>query len=324
MIKWVMPVFLFCAAVIAQNAQPKPQAAQPAASQSGAEVAAVGPDTPVITVNGVCDHPLSQKPGPNCKKVITRAQFESMIQTVRPNLPASERRDFAEKYVEALVADEQAREMGITQGEKFEVRSRAARAQAMSQELGVALYKKASQVSDQDMEDYYRQHPDLFIEADLTRMLVPGIQQLPPPDASLSDAEREKRNHDSETLMKETAERLRLRAVAGEDLEKLQAEAFQIAMVEGEAPSTKVGEVRGMDLPPSQLPVMEVKAGGVSGLLPDRRGYLIYRVGEKKVIPLAQVKDDIRKRITDERFQAESDAVMNAAKITLDETYFGK
>jgi len=322
MIKWIGPVFILCATIIAQSALAIPQTTQPAAEASPA--ANVGPDTPVITVRGVCEHPPSQKPGPDCKKVITRAQFESMIQTVRPNLPASERREFAERYVEALVADEQARDMGITQGEKFEVRSRVARAQAMSQELSIALYEKASEISEQDLENYYRQHPDLFIEADLTRMLIPGIQQLPPPDQTLSDEERGKRDHDSETLMKETAERLRLRAVAGEDLEKLQAEAFQIALVQGEAPSTKMGKVRGMDLPPSQLPVMEVKAGGVSGLLPDRRGYLIYRVGEKRVLPLAEVKDEIRKRITDERFQAENDAVMNAAKITLDETYFGK
>jgi hypothetical protein len=324
MAKRLIMLALLCKMVVAQNAQATPQATQPATTPATSPIGNVAPDAPVIILHGVCDHPQTEKPGPDCKTVITRAQFESMVQTVQPNLPAGARRDFAEKYVEALVADEQARDMGITQGGTFQMRLRIARAQAMAQELGVALHEEASKVSDKDIEDYYRENPDLFVEANLSRMLVPGIQQLPAPEKPLSAPEQEKRNQESEALMKDTAEKLRLRAAAGEGLDKLQAEAFQIAMVTGEAPNTNLNKVRGTDLPANQVTVMELKPGEVSGLLLDRRGYLIYKMGDKKVIPLAAVKDDIRKRIADQRFQAETDAIMNASKISLDETYFGK
>lgn len=324
MAKRLIMLALLCKIVVAQKAPANPQSTQPATTAATSPVGNVAPDAPVIIVHNVCNHSQKEKPGPDCETVITRAQFESMVQTVQPNLPASARRDFAEKYVEALVADQQARDKGITQGAKFELRSRIARAQAMSQELGIALHEEASKVSDKEIEDYYRQNPDLFVEADLGRMLVPGIQQLPAPEQTLSAPEQEKRNHESEALMKDTAEKLRLRAIAGEDLGKLQAEAFQIAMVTGEAPSTKVGKVRGTDLPASQVKVMELKPGEVSDLFLDRRGYLIYKMGAKSVVPFAAVKDDIRKRIADERFQAETDAIMNSSKIILDETYFGK
>jgi hypothetical protein len=214
--------------------------------------------------------------------------------------------------------------MGVAQGAKFDLRTRIAQAQSMAQELGVAVYQNAMNLSDKQIEDYYHQNPDLFIEADLTRMLVPGIQQLPDPPATLSPEEREKRTHDSEALMKATAERMRLRVIAGDDLAKLQAEAFQIALVTGEAPPTKLGKVRGMALPPSQVSVMELKTGEVSQLMLDRAGYLIYKVGEKRVVPLNEVRDDIRKHLINQRIQAETDAIMNASTTTLDETYFGK
>lgn len=142
---------------------------------------AVAPDTPVITIEGVCDHPSGEKPPANCKKVVTRAQFEMIVKTVQPNLPAQERREFAQRYVAALVADAKMREMGLDRGPKFEQRSKLARGQALAQELSIFVYEEGSKVTDKEVETYYQQNPDLYTEAELTRMLVPGIQQLPRP-----------------------------------------------------------------------------------------------------------------------------------------------
>ena len=315
MARYTLAILLLSTVVFCQSSPSQ------AASSGPANVA---PDTAVITIKGVCDHPANQKPGPDCKKVITRGQFEAMVQTVQPNLPVSGRRKFAESYVEALVADEQARGQGVTSGPTFELRTRIAYAQAMAQELGVALHQAAMNVSDKQIEEYYQQNPDLYVEADLTAMLVPGIQQLPDPPATMSDDEKEKRVHDSEALMKTTAERLRQRAASGDDMVQLQAEAFQIALVSGQAPPNHLGKVRGTDLPAGQRSVMELKPGEVSGLLPDRRGYMVYKIGEKRVLPLAEVRDAIRKQIADERIHDEMDTTMKASTITLDETYFGK
>ncbi len=327
MLKCFTFTLLLCIGAIGQNGQagksitpsesPASQNNQPAAGD-------ISPDTPVLTIKGVCDHPSGQKPGPDCRTVITRAQFESMIRTVQPNLPPTGRRQFAQSYVEALVADEQARDTGAAQGPKFELKMRIAWIQSMAQELGVAIYQNAMNVSDKQIEDYYRQNPDLFVEADLTRMLVPGIQQLPEPPADMSPEEREKRIHDSEALMKATAERMRLRVIAGDDLAKLQAEAFQIALVTGEAPPTKLGKVRGMALPPSQVSIMELKTGEVSQLILDHAGYLIYKVGEKRVQPLDEVRNDIKKHLVNQGIQSQVDSITNASTTTLDETYFGK
>jgi hypothetical protein len=313
MAKLIPVILLLGSSAFSQSAQ---SAAKPPAD--------VAPDTPVITIQGVCDHPSGQKPGPNCKTVITRAQFESMVQTIQPNLPASARRDFAQKYAEALVADEKAREMGIDQGPRYDLHMKIARAQALAQELSVAVAEDAYKVSDKDIDDYYSHNPDLFVEADLTRILVPGVQQFPEPAEKLSDEEKTKRYEASEAVMKDEAERLRTRALAGEDMEKLQSEAFALALVDGKQPPVQMGKTRGLDLPANQVSVMELKKGEVSQPIVERRGYLIYRMGEKRTIPLSEARDLIRMKLGGQRKDAQMDAIGKSATTKLDEVYFGK
>jgi predicted outer membrane protein len=286
--------------------------------------AAVAPTDPVITINGVCEHPAGQKPTADCKTVITRAQFEAMVQAIQPSLPPDARREFAQKYVEALVADQKARELGIDHGEKYDERMRIARMQALSQELNAVIYKQNSQVSDQQIADYYRQNPDRFTEAELTRLLIPGIQQLPTPPQKLSEADEKKREQDSEELMKAEAEKLRARAAAGEDFDKLEAEALLFAGITENPPPTKEGKLRGENLPAVQQSVMELKTGAVSELLPDTRGYAVYKVGEKRQLTLEEVREDIRKYLVDKQRQEAMDAILKSATPHLDPVYFGR
>jgi hypothetical protein len=305
-------------------ATPADEHSTPPPNSPAAQAATIAPDEPVITINGVCNHPSGEKPPANCKKVITRTEFEMMIQALQPNLPASARREFAHRYVLALLADEKVREMNLDRGPKFELRTRIARAQALAQELSIVVYDNGSKVSEKEIEDYYHQNPDRYVEADLSRMSIPGIQQLPAPTEKLSEAEQARRSRDSETIMKAEADKLHARAVAGEPFDKLQAEAFQLALVKGSAPSTKLGKVRGENLPPGHLVVMKLKTGEISDILLDKSGYVIYKVGEKQTLPLRDVREDIRKTLADQHRQAEIDAILKGATPRLDETYFGK
>src|SRR5579863_156876 len=136
MTRHMLVILLLGGVATSQSAQSSPAAPQPVpSSQTSAPAANVEPDTPVITINGVCDHPSGEKPGPNCKTVITRAKFEAMVYAVQPSLPASSRREFAQKFVTALIADEKARELGLEHGEDYDERTKVVRMQALAQEL---------------------------------------------------------------------------------------------------------------------------------------------------------------------------------------------
>jgi hypothetical protein len=309
----------------AQQPGAPPSAASSGAAPAGnpdAEASKVAPDAPVLTINGSCDNPPADKTA-DCKTVITRAEFEKTLEAVQPNMPVRVRRQFAMRYATALVMAQKAHEMGLDQGPKFEERLKLARVQILSQGLSQAVQEKAGQISDKDIEDYYQSKSADYEEADVQRIFVPHSQQLPASKVKLSAAAEKKRQKDAEEVMQKEAGKLRARAVAGEDLAKLQAEAFQLSGIKTKAPSTKMGKVRRASLPPAQASVMDLKTGEVSAVLSDQSGYFIYKVGAKDVEPLDKVKDEIRGTLRTQRVQEQMQAVQKSGTPTLDEAYFG-
>jgi parvulin-like peptidyl-prolyl isomerase len=308
----------------AQQPGAAPSAAGNPAQGKEAEAAKVAPDAPVITINGLCEHPPADKTAdPNCKTVITRAEFEKVVETVQPNMPPRVRRQFAARYTMALVMAEKAHDMGLDQGPKFEDRMKLMRLQVLSQEFNQAMQEKAAQISDKDIEDYYQSHSPDYEEVDLQRIFIPRAEQLPASKVKLSGAAEERRRKDGEEVMKKEADKLHARAVAGENFSKLQDEAFTVAGNKTKPPSTKMGDVRRNGLPPAHASVLELKTGEISAVISDPSGYYIYKVGTKEVEPLDKVKEEIRATLRSQRMQEQMQSVQQSATPTLDEAYFG-
>jgi hypothetical protein len=310
-----------------QSASPSAAGSPPEnkpAENKEAEAAKVPPDAPVITINGLCDNPPADKTAdPNCKTVITRAEFEKILETVQPNMPPRARRQLATRYAMAVVMAHKAHEMGLDQGPKYEDRMKLMRLQVLSQSFNQAVQEKAAQISDKDIEDYYHTNSAAYEEATLQRILVPRSQNLPASKVKLSAAAEETRRKDAQETMQKEADKLHARAVAGEDFGKLQAEATQLSGSKAKAPNTKMGEVRRNTLPPTHASVMDLKSGEVSAVIADPGGYYIYKVGTKEVEPLDKVKEEIRGTLRTQRMQEQMQAVQQSATPTLDESYFG-
>ena len=335
MMQYALVGLLFAAMAWGQAASPTstPPAQQPGAPATTAgnpasnepDAAKVAPDAPVITINGLCDHPPADKAAadPNCKTVITRAEFEKILDTIQPNMPPRGRRQLATRYAMAMVMAQKAHEMGLDQGPKFEDRMKLMRLQVLSQSFNQAVQERAGQISDKDIEDYYHTNSAAYEEATLQRILVPRSQSLPASKTKLSAAEEAKRRKDAEETMQKEADKLHARAVAGEDFSKLQAEATQLAGAKTKAPNTKMGEVRRNSLPPTHAAVMDLKTGEVSAVIADPSGYYIYKVGTKEVEPLDKVKEEIRGTLRTQRVQEQMQSVQQSATPTLDENYFG-
>jgi hypothetical protein len=85
------------------------------------KTAALAPDAPVITIAGLCDRPSVDKSAvSNCKTVITRAQFENVIDAVQPGMRGRARREFALQYVDFLVMTQKAEQMGLDKRASYE------------------------------------------------------------------------------------------------------------------------------------------------------------------------------------------------------------
>ena len=300
--------------------QPAATAPSPAAPPPASQVA---PEAAVITIKGLCNSPTADKASSACVTTITRAEFEKMVDAVQPNMPARSRRPFADRYAHSLVMAKKAQDMGLDKGASFDERMKMARVQILAQELGKALQDQAAQMSDKDIEDYYHANLAKFEEVDADRIYIPKNQTPPDSEKTPSEEEEKKFQEQSEKVMKEEADKLHARAVAGDDFAKLQEQAFETAGIKTGAPNTAMGKVRRNVLAQNQASVMELKVGEISAVLADPNGFFIYRVKAKSIVPLEQARDEIKANLRSQRMQDAMQAVQQSATPTLDEAYFG-
>src|SRR5208283_997069 len=85
------------------------------------------------------------------KTVITRAQFEKVVEALQPGMSLTLRRQLATRYSLALKMSTAAEKRGLDKGPAFEEKMYFARLQILSQELGRALQDDSTKVSDADL-----------------------------------------------------------------------------------------------------------------------------------------------------------------------------
>lgn len=279
-------------------------------------------DAGVITINGVCGDSATKKVGApsECKTVITRTQFETLLQLIQPNISQGQRRNFAAGYAETLIRAQQAHEMGLDRGPRFEALMKQSRDETLQFLLMQSLKDKAAQVPDKDILQFYNDNRETFVEIELQELYVPMVQAIP-----AASQQVEKRLQDSIIAMKKTADALRTRAVAGEDFAQLQAEAYKAADYGSTdaLPKVEIQKYRRRDLRfADQVSVMDLKSGEVSRVFDEPNGHYIYKVGAKDVLPLEQVRDEIAKKLRGERLRKYLQEVQQYATATFDEKYF--
>jgi hypothetical protein len=307
---------------VSLNASVEPKT--PAASLPRTKPSTIAPDTPVIMINGLCDDaPANKTTASKCKIIITRAEFERVIDAVQPGMPKRVRREFALDYVDFLRMAKKAEQMGLDKGSNYEEQIRLARIKVLSQDLKRAVQAETSQISERDIEEYYYDNATKFEKAVIDRIYIPKTQQQSFVSDKLSGVDRQERLQESEQVMKEAADNIHARAVAGEEFMKLQVHAYQVAGMKTSAPPTSLA-IRRISLPANQGSVMDLKPGDVSPVLVDPNGYFVYRIESKDSLPLDQVREEIRATLRSQRMQDEMLSIQNSATPTLDESYFGR
>src|ERR1700758_4874688 len=142
----------------------------------------IPPDTPVITMKGICDDkPGSSGPGKgDCQTVVTRAQFEKMADAIQPNMPANVRQRLASAYPRLLLMAHEAQKRGLDKEPRFEELMQFARLQILNQELNRSLQEESAQIPDKDIADYYHNNSEAFEMFTLERIFIPARKQGEP------------------------------------------------------------------------------------------------------------------------------------------------
>jgi hypothetical protein len=259
-----------------------------AAEASHAETpqAELGPSDPVITLDGFCAD--STQKGGTCRTVITRAQFDRLIDALQPGMPLPLRLKVANAYARNLRMSAAAQERGLDKTPAFAEELRFARLQLLSQDLDSALRADANRITDADLEQYYEKNRSSYEQATVARIFVPHAKQ----GGAAPDA------------MTQLAEDLRTRARNGEDPDTLQLDADAQAGITRPTADTKIEKLRRSSLPPSHETVLDLMPGEVSEVFSDPAGaHFIYKMIAKQILTLDEVKQEIRGVIAGQRYR---------------------
>jgi hypothetical protein len=293
----------------------------------------LAPTTPVITIEGLCpgstarNQPNASAPAggkkaepeptdPACKTVVTRAQFENLVNLL--NVAPPMRRQLATVYPRLLLFADAARSMGLDKDPRFQQVLQFATLQILAQEFTRAMQQKAADISDADLQKYYNANSAKFEQIELQRIFVPKTRQV----QGAGNAATAK-SDTGEAAMKELAEKLHQRAAAGGDFTTLQKEAFAGAGLQGTEPNVTLGKItRGGNLPQLHEKVLDLKPGQVSDLITDPGGYYLYKVISKQQMPLEQAKPQIRNALQAQRLQESMEGLMSKIHPQLNPEYF--
>jgi hypothetical protein len=304
--------------------QAKPESnATPTQPQRSATPANVPPDSPVITIEGLCpEKPAAAVPNsPDCKTVITRAEFEHLTSTLSPNMPPTAKQSFANDYVRLLVVADEGRRQGLENSSHYKEMVKFAKLQLLAQEMFRDMQEKAKP-STADVEKYYQDNRIRFQEISLKRLFIPRNRPATPTTPAKAGAAATPPKEPTDAELQAQGEKMRARLIAGEDFDKLEKEVYEAAGYKTPPPPTTIPNWRYDAMPASDQYIFDMKPKEFTKVTVDPSGAYIYQVMEKKTIPLADVKAQIEATMTSEHLRSKMNEMMNSVKPEINQTYF--
>jgi hypothetical protein len=312
------PVYALVAAAFAllqvpasSQSIPPQQAPAIAEKVSSLPAASIDPAQPVITVHGVCDK--ASQAG-DCSKVITRQEFESLMDALNPGgqaISPSGRQNLAQAYVEALAFADAARKAGAEESQQYREVLYWARLRTIGDLYRRNLQEQFRNPPPEEIDAYYQQNLASFEKVQLLRILVPRE----------SFSAGDKTEFDKRALA--AAQAALARARNGEDPEQIQKDVYAGLGLE-RPPSASIGSYRRAELMEKEAEeVFSLQPGAVSQLQVELKSYVIYKIKARETLKEDQVKTEIVREISQKKYRDAIKSVLNAAPAKFNEQYFG-
>jgi len=301
-------------------------------------------DAPVIKIDGLCSsHPSSGKTGtspktasvphsktggssasnksatanPGCETVVTRAQYEKLAGVVAPKQEPATTIQLAHFYSTQMVYAEKARDLGLDKQPRFEEVLKFTYLQVLARAFTNEMQQRANAKAEAQFDQYFKQHPEEFELAQVLQISVPKEKHqpdqpegTPPPKVdSAADA----------AALKAEAEQIRTRAVAGEDFEKLETEAYTFAGDPDDTPDTDMGANTRAELGQFGNDIFALQPGQISQVLPGGEAWHIFKLVSKEMMS----PEDAKKRIAAKFMKETMESVNGAVNPTFNDSYFG-
>ncbi len=248
--------------------------------------------------------------------VITKQQFMAMIggMNIASQLSTpSAMRSFAESYSQLLALASAGEKAGEENDPRFQELMRIARIRALAETYRHSLDEKYSNPSQQEIEAYYKENIDKYEALKVERIIVPT--------ANFNRAPAARAEYDKK--VRQLAADIRERAAKGEEMQKLQDEAYK-ALNLPSPPRTDLGMKRHGGLPAAiEKDIFALKPGEVTKLETEPSGLNVYKLRSRDTIPVQYVKDEIVRDLHQRNLEAAIKSVTGAVHAELNDQFFG-
>jgi hypothetical protein len=305
-------------------ATPAPQATPPSLLKRDEKPAEVAPNQPVISIRGLC--PAATNPATNsavpstaeCTISVTKEQFDNLVKAFNSNnqpVTQPQRRGLGEKYVELLVFSEAAKAAGVENTPTFAEVMRVLRLKTLGDLYLNQLAEQYRNPPEQEIEAYYQANQQKYEGAKLSRIYLP--KNNPDPKAT------PEQKQEFQKKIQQVEDDIQARAAKGEDMSKLEKEAYATLGISAAPPSTELSTARHGTFPPKlDQEIFSHKAGEVFRS-DDATGYMIYRVDGRQTSPLESVKAEITQQLFRQKMEAKTKELSAPVHASYDEKYFG-
>jgi len=292
---------------IAQKVPATPAKAAGGAQSKGRAVLATDP---VITIEGLCADAASA--ARTCRTLVSRRDFESFLKALSATTAGVEPslyRKIAGNYFSLLLYAESGRRTGVDKDPRFERVLESTRLRALADMYRVQLTEKAQHIPDAEIEAYYKKNIADYEEVDLDRFQVPKNNM-----ANLSDVE-------FRSKAKQLAEDLRVRAVKGEDVAKLEKEALN-ALGLKESSNVQIGLRRGQFKEEDEKTIFALRQGEVTPVLDAGGLWMFFKRTSRETLPFEIVKREIHGTLYNDKTVGLDKALHDAVHADYNEAYF--
>jgi hypothetical protein len=269
----------------------------------------IPPETPVITIEGLCadelvvgrDMPTASTASPAstptgtpdktaCKTVITRAEFETLLYSMDPVGSDRAKTMLISRYPDMILFAKKARDLGLDKDPRVQAKIKYQYLENLDLALMARMKDEAFGVPEPVLEKFYREHPDRFVFIELLRIDVPKQKQHPDASGSAGAAKVDPAAEERE--MEKVARAIRREAIAGGSFEKLEAKAYKLAGETDDPPDTDLGDKWTIDTLPKEFArtIFDLKPGQVSPLIDTSQAFMIYKLVSKQKIPWSEAK----------------------------------
>jgi PPIC-type PPIASE domain len=302
--------------------QTQPQSNTPTrpsqAAQSGQASQQVSPDTPVVTIRGLCPagQPAIGRKSEACTVVLTRADLETMVSAINmanQSYPPTAMRSLASGFVTIMALADAGEKAGLENTPSFRELMRVARTRALADSYRRFLREKFSNPSSEEIENYYQQNLVKFEQLRIERIFVPKLNPKRSQDKPSEFAKR----------ARQVAEQIRDRAAKGEDVASLQTDVYKLLAIHEMPPQTDLNELQRKALSGTVQKLLDtLKPGEVTKVQEEPTGFNIYKIGTKNMLSLEQARNLVVHELSQKNFDSALKMAVEAVHPEFNEQFF--